>query len=372
MCAERPTETLKLPLEDILRSSGDARVCALQVREGMAHIQLEQSGGVQLANATRTPEAGANSMPAAVTAPWCATLLDTEVNLHQLRRLLAFFATQGWDVGDVDTLAQRQDRTVLRWQIQSREPLQFAAAKHACLHQAKELNADLVLQPGHSQRPPRLAGFDMDSTLIDAEVIDELAKITGVGAEVAAITEAAMRGELDFRQSFKKRMGLLRGFPETELAQIAPQLPLKSGAGELLRALKTLGCKTAILSGGFSYFANFLQAERLPVDLVHANQLQFAGGKLTGEVVEPIVDAMGKRALLEEMAGEMGLELDRVIAVGDGANDIPMLSLGALGIAIHPKPKVRLEAPQAITRFGLDAALYLFGLNDQQIRALLP
>ena len=230
---------------------------------------------------------------------------------------------------------------------------------------------DLLLLPGTNQRPPKLAGFDMDSTLIDAEVIDELAKITGIGEQVAAITEAAMRGELDFRQSFKKRMALLKGFSETRLAEIATQLPIKEGAEKLLRALRALDCKTAILSGGFTYFANYLQRERLAVDFVHANQLEFAGGALTGGVIEPIVDGMRKKELLQQMAGDLQLAPDQVIAVGDGANDIPMLNLGALGIAIHPKPKVRLEAPQAITHFGLDAALYLFGLNDQQIEELL-
>ncbi len=359
-----------LPLAEIPQTGSDCALRSLEYRGGDARLGLEHHGGDAPSHigAPAATLAAADS-PSAITAPWCATLLSPDASLGQLRQLLAFFAEHGWTVVAVDTLASRRECTVLRFQLDG--DLDFTPARHACLHLAEQLGADLVLQRGDTQRPPKLAGFDMDSTLIEAEVIDELAKITGIGEQVADITAAAMRGELDFRQSFKKRMALLKGFSEARLAEIAPQLPIKEGAAELLRALRALGCKTAILSGGFTYFANYLQAERLPVDFVHANQLEFAGGALTGEVIEPIVDGARKKALLQEMADEMALGLEQVIAVGDGANDIPMLNLGALGIAIHPKPKVRLEAPQAITHFGLDAALYLFGLNDRQIAALL-
>ena len=377
MRAPAQVQEFQLSLADIAQSTGEYRVRHLELHRERARLGLEpglesnqEDSDGALPGATACTGTGEPAeQPAAVAAPWCVTLLSPDLNLAQLRQLLEFFHAQGLSVRAVDTLARRRTRTVLRFQLDGQ--LEFAAARHACLHLGERLGADLVLQPGSSQRPPKLAGFDMDSTLIDAEVIDELAKITGIGAEVAAITESAMRGELDFRQSFKKRMRLLKGFPESELAQIAPQLPLKEGAADLLHALHKLGCKTAILSGGFTYFANFLQAERLPIDFVHANQLEFADGALTGEVIEPIVDGGRKKALLEEMAVKMELGPEQVIAVGDGANDLPMLSLGALGIAIHPKPKVRLEAPQAITLFGLDAALYLFGLNDLQIERLL-
>ncbi|WKT60928.1 phosphoserine phosphatase SerB [Microbulbifer thermotolerans] len=357
-----------LPLEQIAGASADGALRYLEYRGDMARLGLAVNGEPPFADAAASEPAPPPAEPAPVSAPWCVTLLSPAVTLSQLRQLLTFFAEHGWPVTGVDTLAQSDTRTVLRFQIDA--VLDFSTAKHACLQQAEKLKADLVLQPGDSQRVPALAGFDMDSTLIDAEVIDELAKITGIGEQVAAITEAAMRGQLDFRQSFKKRMALLKGFPETRLAEIAAELPLKDGAAKLLGALRALGCKTAILSGGFTYFAHYLQRERLPVDFVHANQLEFAQGALTGDVIEPIVDGARKRALLQQMAEDLGLGLDRVIAVGDGANDIPMLNLGALGIAIHPKPKVRLEAPQAISGFGLDAALYLFGLNDAQIGKL--
>ncbi len=367
------TQEFHLPLAQIAQSPIDCTLRYLEYRQqehrgDYAHLGLEYSGSAPFEDTTSRELAPPPREPAPVSASWCVTLLSSTATLAQLQRLLAFFAEHEWTVTAVDTLAWRRERTVLRFQIEA--DLEFSAAKHACLQQAEKLGADLVLQPGESQRVPALAGFDMDSTLIDAEVIDELAKITGIGDRVAAITEAAMRGELDFRQSFRKRMALLKGFSEERLAEIATQLPLKEGAAELLRALRALGCRTAILSGGFTYFANYLQRERLPVDFVHANQLEFESGALTGGVIEPIVDGMRKRELLQQIAQELGLGLERVIAVGDGANDIPMLNLGALGIAIHPKPKVRLEAPQSIDSFGLDAALYLFGLNDQQIEKL--
>lgn len=307
--------------------------------------------------------------PSAVTAPWCLTLLAPQVEPSSLQAIHAFLDGQGWTVTRLDILASRADCCAIRLQLEG--DLEFHDARVALLALAEEQSVELILQPGATQRAPRLACFDMDSTLIQAEVIDELAKIAGVGHQVAEITLSAMRGELDFQQSFRKRMGLLRGFTETSLAEIAPQLPIMPGAPRLLRALRALGCKTAILSGGFTYFANYLKDNHLAVDVIHANQLEFDGGALTGEVIDPIVDGARKALLLQEIAQEMHLSLDQVVAVGDGANDLPMLQLGALGIAFHAKPKVRAEAPQAIDGFGLDAALYLFGLNDRQIAQLL-
>ncbi|MCK7596648.1 phosphoserine phosphatase SerB [Microbulbifer sp. CAU 1566] len=311
----------------------------------------------------------AGDTPSAVTAPWCLTVLAPEVEAAQLEKLAVFLRECQWQPVTVDILAARADCRVLRLQLEG--DIAFAAARLALLELGQELGLELVLQAGDTQRAPKLACFDMDSTLIQAEVIDELAKIAGVGDQVAEITLSAMRGELDFQQSFRKRMSLLKGFTEASLAEIAPRIPLMPGAQRLLLALRALGCKTAILSGGFTYFAHYLQDNHLAVDFVHANQLEFNGGALTGGVIDPIVDGARKALLLQEIAAELALPLDQVIAVGDGANDLPMLSLGALGIAFHAKPKVRAEAPQAIDGFGLDAALYLFGLNDRQIAQLL-
>ncbi|WP_444929432.1 phosphoserine phosphatase SerB [Microbulbifer sp. SSSA002] len=361
------SQEFHLSLEQIAQASGSGTVRYLNYRDGIARVGLEYSGTApfpaESTDFTPAPEA-----PDTLEAIWCVTLLSRSVSLSQLQYLLQFFHEQQWSLFAADTLAQRHDRTVIRCQIDG--DLDFDSARLACLGVADELGVDLTIQASVTQRVPKLAGFDMDSTLIDAEVIDELAKITGIGDQVAAITGAAMAGNIDFCESFKRRMALLKGFSEQRLAEIAGKLPLKEGAYELLSALRALGCKTALLSGGFTYFAEFLQRERLPLDYTHANELTFAEGALTGEVVEPIVDGERKRKLLQEIAEELGLGLERVVAMGDGANDIPMLNLGELGIAIHPKPKVRLQAPQAINLFGLDAALYLFGLNDRQIAKL--
>lgn len=307
--------------------------------------------------------------PAAVTAPWCLTLLAMEIESAQLERLAEFLRQCHWQPVAADILAARPGCCVVRLQLDG--DINFSDARTALLELGQELGLELVLQAGRTQRAPKLACFDMDSTLIQAEVIDELAKIAGVGDQVAEITLSAMRGELDFQQSFRKRMSLLKGFTEASLAEIAPRIPLMPGAQRLLNALRALGCKTAILSGGFTYFAHYLRDHHLAVDFVHANQLEFNDGALTGGVIDPIVDGARKALLLQEIASDLDLSLDQVIAVGDGANDLPMLALGALGIAFHAKPKVRAEAPQAIDGFGLDAALYLFGLNDCQISALL-
>lgn len=220
------------------------------------------------------------------------------------------------------------------------------------------------------RRNRRLVAFDMDSTLIDAEVIDELAKIHGVGAEVAAITERAMRGELVFRDSFRQRAALLKGLPETALRQVAESVTLNEGAHRLIRALKLFGYKTAIISGGFQYVGEHLQRE-LGIDHVHANRLVVREGIMTGEVDGPIIDAERKAELLLEIARKENISRQQTIALGDGANDLPMLSAAGLGIAYHAKPMVKETASHAISNFGLDSVLYLLGFSDRDIETAL-
>ena len=227
------------------------------------------------------------------------------------------------------------------------------------------LDADIAFQEDNLyRRNRRLVCFDMDSTLIEAEVIDELAKAAGVGEQVSEITESAMRGEIDFNESFAQRMALLKGLDESVLKEIARNLPITEGAERLVSTLKKLGYKTAILSGGFNYFGRHLQ-QYLGIDYVFANDLDIEDGKVTGRVTGTVVDGARKAELLRELAAKENISLEQVIAVGDGANDLPMLSIAGLGIAFRAKPLVQASAKQSITTLGLDAILYLIGVRDR-------
>ena len=216
------------------------------------------------------------------------------------------------------------------------------------------------------RRNRRLFVFDMDSTLIEAEVIDELAKLHGVGDKVSAITASAMRGELDFKQSFTKRVELLAGLSESRLDDIIRTIPLAGGAERLIQTLKSLGYKTAVLSGGFTFFGRHLQS-RLGIDYVYANELETASGAVTGRVVGEIVDGKKKAELLKMLADKENISVDQVVAVGDGANDLPMLNLAGMGIAFHAKPLVRQSASHSVSHLGLDALLYLIGVRDRDL-----
>lgn len=239
------------------------------------------------------------------------------------------------------------------------------AFKKSLLELAHQYDIDIAFQEDNIfRRNRRLVVFDMDSTLIDAEVIDELALEAGVGQQVAEITEAAMQGKLDFKQSFEQRLALLKGLDASVLPKIAQRLQLNEGAEHLISTLKKLGFKTAIVSGGFSFFGDYLQ-EILGVDYVYANQLDIENGKVTGLVKGEIIDGQRKADLLRELAERDGLMLEQVIAVGDGANDLPMLDIAGLGIAFRAKPLVEASAKQAISSLGLDGILYLLGYSDK-------
>ena len=218
------------------------------------------------------------------------------------------------------------------------------------------------------RRSRRLICFDMDSTLIETEVIDELAERAGVGDEVRAITASAMRGEIDFRESFSRRVALLKGLDVSVMDEIARNLPITEGLERMMTILKRVGYKTAILSGGFTYFGNYLR-QKYGFDYVYANELEIENGHLTGRYVGEVVDGRRKAELLRLLCQFEEINIAQSVAVGDGANDLPMLNLAGLGIAFHAKPKVKATARQSISTIGLDGILYFLGLKDSRIEA---
>lgn len=284
-----------------------------------------------------------------------ATVAEFELNIDRIDRLSGRVSLNDDD--------QRHSKACV--EISARGPLDNDEFRSRCMVLASELDIDIAYQEDTMfRRNRRLVAFDMDSTLIDAEVIDELAKAAGVGTQVAEITERAMRGELDFTASFRARVALLSGLDESALQAIAERLQLNEGAERLVSTLKKMGYKTAILSGGFNYFGRYLQ-QRLGIDYVFANELEIVDGKATGGVVGEVVDGQRKAALLREIAAREGISMEQVIAVGDGANDLPMLSIAGLGIAFRAKPIVKQSARQSISTLGLDGILYLLGISDR-------
>ncbi len=303
------------------------------------------------------------------------TLLTREVSAEEIARVTTVTAEQGLNIHDITRLSGRlpikkpvsnDTKSCIEFTVQG-TPNNTEEMRASFLSIASELDVDIAIQEDNAyRRSRRLVCFDMDSTLIEAEVIDELAKRAGVGEQVSEITESAMQGEIDFTESFTQRMALLKGLSESVLRDIALNLPIMEGAETLVKNLKAYGFKTAILSGGFSYFGHYLQ-ETLGIDHVHANTLEIIDGKLTGRVIHPVVDGQRKAFLLKKIAKSEGLNPQQVIAVGDGANDLPMLSVAGLGIAFRAKPLVRESAKQSMSTHGLDGILYLLGFKDQDI-----
>lgn len=301
------------------------------------------------------------------------TLLARKVSSAHIARVTAIVARFGLNIDRIDRLSGRIPLGELPPHSKSCVEISVRGAladpaqvRREFLELASEMDLDIAYQEDNVfRRNRRLVAFDMDSTLIEAEVIDELAHAAGVGEEVAAITERAMRGEIDFKESFRRRVGLLEGLDGAVLEEIAGRLKLTEGAEKLIAALRTLGYKTAILSGGFTYFGRHLQRQ-LGIDYLHANELEIVDGKVTGAVRGEIIDGDRKAELLRELAGRENISLEQVIAVGDGANDLPMLSLAGLGIAFRAKPIVKESARHAISTIGLDGILYILGYSDRE------
>lgn len=339
---------------------------------GQAVKRFAELRGMQVRIAPVSPDSYALWVQAQGRARYIITLLARKITADQLSRVTAVVSRHGLNIDSISRLSGRIPLGELP--ALSKACVEFSVRgllqdsglfRRDLLEVAGALDVDLALQQDTMyRRNRRLVVFDMDSTLIEAEVIDELARIAGVGEQVSAITERAMRGELDFSESFRARMALLAGLEEAALERVASELKITEGAEHLLATLRTLGYKTAILSGGFTYFARYLQS-RLGIDYIHANELDIANGVVTGKVVGRIVDGARKAELLRQLAQEQNIDLQQVIAVGDGANDLPMLSIAGLGIAFRAKPLVKQSAEQSISTLGLDAILYLLGLSDR-------
>ena len=283
-------------------------------------------------------------------------LADHQLDIYHVRRL-----TGRVPLEKLSQQSQACVEFVARGSVVSAEVL-----RAELMQLGSNLDADIAYQEDNiHRRHRRLVAFDMDSTLIREEVIDELAKRAGAGEKVARITEAAMRGEIDFKESLRLRVQSLDGLPETVLADVAQCLNLNEGADRLLSGLRRMGLKTAIFSGGFTYFGRYL-SKQLGIDYVHANELEIVDGQMTGRVLGDIVDGEKKAELLRTISSDLGFGLEQTIAVGDGANDLPMLSIAGMGIAFHAKPLVQASADYALSNLGLDAILYLMGISDNE------
>jgi len=301
------------------------------------------------------------------------TLLARQLEAAHISRLTGALARHGLNIDIINRLSGRVSLAnpgevrpaCVEFSVRG-TTTDWTAIRREFMEMSAEMGVDVALQEDNVfRRNRRLVAFDMDSTLIQVEVIDELAKRYGVGDEVSAITSGAMRGEYDFKESLRRRLALLKGLDAKVLEEVAKALPLTEGAERLISNLKRLGFKIAIISGGFTYFGERLK-ELLGIDYVFANKLEIKDGRLTGRVTGPIVDGARKAELLRRLAVKEGIDLQQIAAVGDGANDLPMLGIAGLGIAFHAKPKVKAGARQSISTLGLDAILYLIGFRERE------
>ncbi len=302
------------------------------------------------------------------------TLMARHLKGRHIAAVTKIISEQGLNIDQISRLSGRRPlgddgenvMSVVEFSVRG-VPTDVPKLQKDIIEVSKTTGVDIAFQADNSfRRNRRLVCFDMDSTLIQTEVIDELARRAGVFDEVSAITEQAMRGEIDFKQSFERRIAMLKGLDESVMKEIAENLPLTEGAERLFRTLKKYGYKTAILSGGFSYFGNHLK-NKLGIDYVFANELEVKDGKLTGKHIGEIMDGAKKAEMLKLLAFKEEIHLEQVIAVGDGSNDLPMIQLAGLGIAFHAKPKVKATAQHAISENGLDTILYLIGFRDREI-----
>lgn len=302
------------------------------------------------------------------------TILGRKLTARQIAGVTRIVADQDMNIDDIKRLTgripldenARTPKASVEFSVRG-TPRDKEQMKADFMKLSAEQEIDISFQEESMyRRMRRLICFDMDSTLIETEVIDELAIRAGVGDQVKAITEAAMRGEIDFCESFRQRCALLKGLDVSVMQEIAENLPITEGVDRLMRILKKVGFKIAILSGGFTYFGNYLK-QKYNIDYVYANELEVENGKLTGRHVGDIVDGKRKAELLRLIAQVENVDIRQTVAVGDGANDLPMISIAGLGIAFHAKPKVKATAKQSISTIGLDGILYFLGYKDSYL-----
>ena len=306
---------------------------------------------------------------------WIVTLLGRRLTAKQIAAVTSIIADQNLNIDSIQRLtgrvpleetAESRTKSCVEFSVRG-NPRDVSEMQSLFMKLSGSEDFDISLQEDTMyRRCRRLVCFDMDSTLIETEVIDELAMRAGVGDKVKAITERAMRGEIDFDESFRERVSLLKGLDESVMRDIAEHLPVTEGVGRMMEVLKRAGFKTAILSGGFTYFGNYLK-QKFGIDYVYANELEIVDGKLTGRYVGEIVNGRRKAELLRLLAQVENIDIAQTIAVGDGDNDLPMLATAGLGIAFHAKPKVKATAGQSISTIGLDGVLYFIGFKDSFI-----
>ena len=303
------------------------------------------------------------------------TILGRKLTAKQMAKVTNVVAEQGMNIDGIQRLTGRMpltdkeqplSKSCVEFSVRG-NPLNKEQMQSDFMQMAAEMEFDISMQEDNMyRRSRRLICFDMDSPLIETDVIDDLAMLAGVGDKVKAITESAMRGEIDFNESFKERVALLKGLDESVMKDIAEHLPITEGVDRMMKVLKRAGYKTAILSGGFTYFGRYLK-EKFGFDYVYANELEIENGKLTGNYVGEIVNGRRKAELLKLIAQVENVNIAQTIAVGDGANDLPMLSTAGLGIAFHAKPKVKQNAGQSISTIGIDGVLYFLGFKDSYL-----